>query len=126
MKGLAAVYIISIFMISASCSNNHTIDSLPLKENVKQIIFFSNDNTHTEEEVAYFDALIELKKDFPQEVEDMMVFSSTEGKKYYQTFNIKSSPAIIVIYNQQVVANIYGTVSKDQIMSPISKALLNQ
>lgn len=125
MKGLAAVYLFSLLIFTASCSNHRSIDSLSIKKDVKQIIFFS-DETNVQQEVAYYDAIIELKRDFPNEVENMMVFTNDEGKKYYDSFQIKNSPAIIVIYNDKIVANINGIVSKDQILQPISKALLSQ
>jgi hypothetical protein len=124
MKSLAAVYMFSLLIFTASCSDHYSIDSLAIKENVKQIIFFS-DESNVQKEVPYYDAIIELKRDFPKEVENMMVFTRDEGKKYYDSFQIKNSPAIIVIYNDEIVANINGTVSKDQIMQPVSKALLS-
>lgn len=122
MKGFAAVYICSLLLITASCSNHQSIDSLSIKENVKQIIFFS-DETNVKQEAAYYDAIFELRRNFPHEVENMMVFTRAEGKKYYDSFEIKESPALIVIYNNKIVANIYGDVSKDQITQPISYAL---
>lgn len=125
MKGLAAVYMFSLLFFTASCKNHHSIDSLSIKDNVKQIIFFS-DETNVQQEAAYYDAIIELRRDFPKEVENMMVFSKDEGKKYFDSLRIKSSPAIIIIYNDEIVANINGLASKDQIMQPISQALLKE
>ncbi|MFD2443359.1 small peptidoglycan-associated lipoprotein [Bacillus sp. CGMCC 1.16607] len=122
MKGLAAVYICSLLFFTASCSNHYSIDSLSIKDNVKQLIFFS-DETNVQQEAAYYDAIIELRRNFPHEVENMMVFTSADGKKYYDSFEIKKSPAIIVIYNDQIVANITGNISKDQIIQTVSQAL---
>jgi hypothetical protein len=122
MKGFSVVYIFSLLIFTASCTNKYSIDSLSIKDDVKQIIFFS-DETKFQQEAAYFDALIELRKDFPKEVENLMVFSKDEGKKYFESLQIKKSPAIIVIYNDEIVANINGHVSKDQIMQPITNAL---
>lgn len=122
MKGLAASFLFSLLFLSASCSNHNSIDSLAIKDNVKQIIFFS-DETNVQKEVAYYDALIELRRGFPTEVENMMIFTREEGKKYFDTLQIKNSPAIIVIYNDEVVANINGLVTKEQIVQPISNVL---
>jgi hypothetical protein len=122
MKSLAPFFIIFFLFLTASCSNHHSIDSLSIKDNVKQIIFFS-DETNVQQEVAYYDAIIELRRDFPSEVENMMVFTKDEGKKYFDSLQIEKSPAIIVIYNDEIVANINGTVSKEQIMEPIANAL---
>lgn len=125
MKGFAAIYIFSLFVFTASCSKHHSIDSLSIKENVNQLIFFS-DETNLNQEVPYYDAIIELRRDFPSEVENMMVFTKDEGKKYYESLQIENSPALIVIYNNEVVVNIHGTASKEQIMQPILNALSNQ
>jgi hypothetical protein len=125
MKGLAAVYICSLLLFTASCSSHKSIDSLSIKADVKQIIFFS-DETNVQQEAAYYDAIIELRRNFPHEVENMIVFTRPEGEKYYQSLNIESSPAIIVIYNDQIVANINGSASVDQIMQPITNALEKQ
>ena len=88
----------------------------------KQIIFFS-DETNVQQEVAYYDAIIELRRDFPSEVENMMVFTKDEGKKYFDSLQIEKSPAIIVVYNDEIVANINGIASKEQIMEPIANVL---
>lgn len=122
MKGLATVYIFSLLFFTASCNHDYSINSLSIKENVKQIIFFS-DETKMQQEIAYYDALIELRKDFPDEVENMIVFTKDEGKKYFESLHIKNSPAIIVIYNNEIVANINGFASKDQIIQPVSNVL---
>ncbi|WP_442599339.1 small peptidoglycan-associated lipoprotein [Neobacillus sp. D3-1R] len=122
MKGLALVSICTILFFIASCNNHYSIDSLSIKKNVKQIVFFT-DEANVQVEAPYYDAIIELRKDFPEEIKNMMVLTKANGKKYYESFKIKSSPAIVVIYNNQIVSNINGKVTKDQIVQPTSKAL---
>ncbi|MHC0037327.1 small peptidoglycan-associated lipoprotein [Pseudoneobacillus sp. C159] len=122
MKGLATVSIFSLLFFIASCQKHNSVDSLVIKENVKQIIFVS-DETNVQQEAAYYDAIIELKKDFPNEVENMMVLTKEEGKKYFDSLQVKKSPAMIVVYNNKVVASINGMASKDQILEPITKVL---
>jgi hypothetical protein len=122
MKGLKAVSLFSLLFFTASCQNHYSVDSLAIKEDIKQIIFFS-DETNVQQEAAYYDAIIELKEEFPNEVENMMVFTKEEGRKYFDTLQVKKSPAMIVVYNNKVVANINGIVSKDQIIEPITKVL---
>lgn len=125
MKGLAVFSICSILFFIASCNNHYSIDSLSIKKNVNQIIFFT-DEANVQQEAAYYDAIIELKRNFPDEVENMMVFTKADGKKYYDSFKIKNSPAIIVIYNNQIVSNISGIATKDQIIQPTYRALEKQ
>lgn len=122
MKGLAVVSICSILFFIASCNNHYSIDSLSIKKNVKQIIFFT-DEKNVQQEAPYYEAIIELRRNFPDEIENMMVFTKADGKKYYNSFKIKSSPAIIVIYNNQIVSNINGISTKDEIIQPTAIAL---
>lgn len=122
MKGMQLLLLASVLMITNSCSNGE--NELKLKNNVKQIIFFSNEADYTGE-APYYDALIELKKSFPAEIKNMMVFSPSKAKKYYKTYNIKSCPALLVIYNSEVLVKINGSTTKDEIINPISEVLTN-
>ncbi|WP_059169990.1 hypothetical protein [Bacillus sp. FJAT-27445] len=121
MKGFP-VYIlfISLFM-TASCSKVDQ-ERLAVDKNTKQVIFFSDEKEY-KRETAYYDALIELKKDFPDEMESLMVLSEGKEKKYYDEFDIKTGPALIVLYNEKVMVKIYGITTKEQIIQPVSQVL---
>ncbi|WP_053366047.1 hypothetical protein [Bacillus sp. FJAT-27245] len=121
MKGYP-VYVLSfLLLLTASCSQAEQA-TLSVDKNTKQIIFFSNEKEYNRE-AAYYDALIELKKDFPNEMENLMVLSSKEKKKYYDEFNIKSGPALIVLYKEKVMVRIDGLTTKEKIIRPVSKVL---
>ncbi|PLR79230.1 small peptidoglycan-associated lipoprotein [Bacillus sp. V3-13] len=122
MKGLAFCLSAVLLVITASCTKGGPEDSLSFGQNVKQIVFFSDDSDYTEE-VSYYDALLELKKEFPSEVDNMMVFSEDNAKRYYDAFQIEQSPAILIVYNDKVVARVKGDVSKEQIIQPLERIL---
>ena len=51
-----------------SCDNHkQLISSLAFDQNTKQLIFFSDEEEY-EQEVSYYDAIIELKRDYPEEI----------------------------------------------------------
>ncbi|PLR84051.1 small peptidoglycan-associated lipoprotein [Bacillus canaveralius] len=122
MKGLGFCLSVFLLVLTASCTKSGPSDSLSLGEGVKQIVFFSNDTDYTEE-ASYYDALLELKKEFPVEVDNMMVFSEDSAKSYYHAFHIEQSPAIVIVYNDKVVAQVKGDVSKEQIIQPLEQVL---
>jgi thioredoxin-related protein len=117
MKAFPLYILVLVLAVTSSCSrDNH--DNLPLDKNIKQVIFFSEENQY-EHEAAYYDALIELKKEYPNEMENLMVLSE---KEYFDDFDIPSGPALIVIYKEEIMVKINGDVSKDQIFKPVSQA----
>lgn len=120
MKGFPLYILIFSFIITASCSKQEA--TLALDKDAKQVIFFSEEKEYYQE-VAYYDALIELKKNFPAEMENLMVLTSSAEKEYYDKFDIKSGPALIVIYNDKIMVRIYGDATKEQIIKPVSNAL---
>jgi hypothetical protein len=120
MKGLHLLLLASMLVVTGSCSMSGE-NELNLKRNVKQILFFSNETDYTKE-ATYYDALIDLKKSFPAEIKNMMVLSPSQAKDY----NIKSCPALLVIYNSEVLVKISGNADKEDIIHPISEVLSSQ
>lgn len=121
MKVRSLLFVTSLMVIISSCEK-FSEESLNLKKDVMQIIFFSNEADYTQE-ASYYDALIELKQDFPTEIKNMLVLSPTQGKQYYNTFNVKSCPALLVIYNNEVMVRINGDTSTEKIIRPVSEVL---
>ncbi|WP_316568371.1 small peptidoglycan-associated lipoprotein [Neobacillus sp. YIM B06451] len=121
MKGFPVYVLFFSLIITASCSKAEQV-ALSVDRNTKQIIFFSDEKEYSRE-AAYYDALIELKKDFPEEMENLLVLSSKEEKKYYDEFDVKSGPALIVLYKEKVMVRIDGLTTKEKIILPVSKAL---
>ncbi|WP_242035265.1 small peptidoglycan-associated lipoprotein [Mesobacillus harenae] len=123
MKGLSLIFVASFLFLTASCNDSAgKAEPLIFEDDNMQIVFLSNesDNRH---EAAYYDAIIELKKEFPAEINNMVVFTAANAKKYYSTYDIDNSPAILVIQQDKVMAKINGSVPKDQIVGSVSKIL---
>lgn len=121
MKVFSLLFMASLLFIT-SCGNYKPKDELILDKNSKQIIFFSNEKDY-KEEASYYDAIIELKKEFPNEIKNMKILTLDNAKKYYETFDIEGSPAILLIYNEKVIVKIKGDTSAEQIIKPLSDGL---
>ncbi|PLR97445.1 small peptidoglycan-associated lipoprotein [Bacillus sp. T33-2] len=122
MKGLSFVLATSFLLMTTSCIHPDETDEPVFDKNVKHILFFSDDSDYRQE-APYYDAIIELKKEFPNEINNMKVFSEPGAKKYFEDFNVEKSPAIMVIYNDEVMVSVDGRVSKEQIVKPVTQVL---
>jgi hypothetical protein len=125
MKGLPLLLLASLLFITSSCKHVETKEDLDIDQNIKQLIFFTDDQAY-EQEVTYYDAIIELKKEFPSDIKNMKVISAAHVKKYYDSFQIDSCPAILLVYKDKVLVRVKGAVPKDQIVNPLTDALKNK
>jgi hypothetical protein len=124
MKGLSFVFVASFLFLTASCNPVNDSDDLMLSEGIKQIVFFSDEENY-KHEASYYDAIIELKKQYPTEFDNMMIVQASNANKYHNLFEVEQFPAILVVHGDKVIANVNGTVTKDQIIEPLSAVLQN-
>jgi hypothetical protein len=123
MKVLSFILAASFLLLTSSCNPAGDYEELKIDHEIKQIVFFSDENDYNKE-AAYYDAIIELKRDFPEEINNMMVFSGDAANKYYKLFDVKQFPAILVFFQDEVVLKIDGSVvTKEQIIHPLAQAL---
>ena len=123
MKGKPFLIMASALFLMVSCDNQkQIISSLTIDQNTKQLIFFSNAEEY-EQEVTYYDAIIELKKDYPEEIKNMKILTSSDSKKYFKTFQIDRCPALIIFYKNEEILKIEGKAATEEIVAPVSNAL---
>jgi hypothetical protein len=122
MKGLPLLIIVSLLFVTSSCNHKEAKKELMIDDSVKQIIFFSNHKQY-EQEASYYDAIIELKRSFPEEIKNMKIITASESKNYYNNFEVKNCPAILLVYQDEVLVEIKGIVPKEQIVKPLANAL---
>jgi len=123
MKGKPFLIMAFALFFMVSCDNHKQLrSSLAFDQNTKQLIFFSDEEEY-EREVSYYDALIELKRDYPEEIKDMKIFTISDSKKYFETVQIDHCPALIVFYNNEVIVVIEGKATVEEIVTPVSDAL---
>lgn len=123
MKGLSIIIMISLLLITTACQDTKK-EKLKIDSSTKQVVFFSDESKY-QIEAPYYDAIIKLKQQFPEEIKNMLILPPSKAKDYYDTFKVKECPAILVLYNDEVVARVDGEISRDQIIRPISSVLDN-
>ncbi|MEG9296495.1 hypothetical protein V6B33_08530 [Mangrovibacillus sp. Mu-81] len=122
---LTLIMLASTALLLTSC-NDIAADRVVLAEDrfiERQVIFFT-DERNISKEVAYYDAIIELKNKYPEDLKHLEVvdYSSDESNP-----NVQSPvyPAIVVVDNNQVVTKITGNSHKDEIIKSVSDAVEN-
>jgi hypothetical protein len=125
MKSLSFVFVATFLFLTASCNPVNDSDQLELNTDIKQVVFFSDDENY-KQEASYYDAIIELKKEYPAEFDKIVVISAANANKYYDLFKVEKFPAILIVHQEQVLANVNGNVTKDQIIEPLSAVLNNE
>ncbi|WP_226665934.1 hypothetical protein [Metabacillus litoralis] len=122
MKRLLLITFIIPVIVLSSCDNVLFLNGAP-KENIaqdKQLLFFSDDD-NIDREAIYYEALLDIKKDFPKEFEDMQIYSEKNNNK---TYEVDTYPSLLVVDKEEIVVHIEGSVlSKEEILEPISNAL---
>lgn len=122
MKGLPLLFIASLLFITSSCSHVDSENVLNIDQDRKQLIFFTDDQAY-EKEVSYYDAIIELKKDFPIDIKNMKIITAKNAKKYYDQFDIDRCPAILLVYNDTTLVKLKGEATREQIVESLHSAL---
>ncbi|MEW9108858.1 MAG: small peptidoglycan-associated lipoprotein [Cytobacillus gottheilii] len=121
MKGMLLLLFSALFILtSSSCSKAESPDQ-EINEDIQQILFFS-DEANYRQEVAYYDAIIELKQKYPEAIKNMKIIYENK-KQYLDQFELERSPAMVLVYEDQTLVKVDGIVKKDQIIEPIENAL---
>lgn len=118
-KSVIVAFIMPVFLLS-SCSLNITSETINQPEERKLLFFSDNQDVHRES--VYYDALIDLKRDFPEEVEGIQFIESSVEEDY--PFDVDTYPSLVVVDENKVIFQIEGHVgNKEDIISPVIKAL---
>ncbi|MEQ2526032.1 small peptidoglycan-associated lipoprotein [Robertmurraya yapensis] len=118
--------ILMALLISTSCANNEDVP-LELDSSAKQVIFLSDEteSANLQTEAPYYDAIIELRQQFPNEFKNMKTISPHKAEDYFDSIEKKECPALLVIQNDKILVKIVGKSSKEEIIQPIEAALAN-
>ncbi len=122
MKGKPILLMAASLLLIISCDRKEPQHSLSVNNNTKQIVFFSDDEA-LEQEVSYYDAIIELKKAYPEEMKNMKILSAAELDEYSNIFEIDRCPALLVYYRNRVIVEIEGKATTEEIVAPIANVL---
>lgn len=121
-KSMLIAFIISMMILLTSCDYKLFSSDENGEEHMQdtQLLFYS-DATNIDREAIYYDALLDIKSEFPEEFENMKVISEKNDNKKYR---VGVYPSLLVIEKEEVVVQIEGVVlTKDEIIEPIVNAL---
>jgi hypothetical protein len=120
-RSVLIAFIISIILLT-SCDNKLFSNDESDEEHIQDIqLLFYSDVAHIDREAVYYDALLDIKKEFPEVFENMKVVSEKNDDKKYE---VDIYPSLLVIEKEEVIVHIEGAVlTKAEIIEPIVHAL---
>ncbi|PFA68889.1 hypothetical protein CN378_05255 [Bacillus sp. AFS015802] len=127
MKHILTFLILSAPMLFLTSCDDISSNKVVLAEDQfieKQVIFFT-DEGNVSREIPYYDAIIELKKQYPEHFKKLKVVSLNKETTNRITDHPPASPAIVVVENNQIICKVEGTMSKERIIKPVSSAIKN-
>ncbi|MBM7586669.1 hypothetical protein JOC86_003221 [Bacillus pakistanensis] len=117
---LISIILLNIFILSSCNSVEKITDANEIIK--KEIVFFTDEN-NVRNETSYYDAVIELKRRFPEELKEMKIVSKkNEDENKFSKYN-ETYPAIVMIDQNQVVLKIVGYTDTEDIVIPISNTI---
>lgn len=119
------VFILLAFtLLLAACQaeEGNSIDDIKKHSDGYLFVFFSNDK-HLERESNYYDVLLDLKKQYPNENVDVIIVNSSKKNSLVDHFKVKQYPTLIVMNKGKSVTRIEGVQSKDTIRNKVLNAL---
>lgn len=87
-----------------------------------QILLFS-DETAIAKEAIYYEALLDLKKEFPTEISSMKIILSANSDTELKTYSIEKYPTLLVVHNNEIMVKLEGLKQKEEIMGSLTQVL---
>jgi hypothetical protein len=125
MKHILTFVILTSTMLLLTSCNDITSNKVVLAQDQfidKQVIFFT-DERNVSREIPYYDAIIELKKQYPHHFKQLKVVSVNTKAKNKIADTPPTSPAIVVVENNQVICKVEGYNTKENIVKPVSRIM---
>ncbi|WP_243385230.1 hypothetical protein [Bacillus kexueae] len=116
---IVTVSLLMLLFVSGCQANTQTGNEQQF--NGRHILFFTDVKTMSEEAV-YYDALLQLKADYPDEIDNMVVIQASHNTE--EPFNINTYPSLVIVEDNAIVVHIKGEIdSKETIITEVHNAL---
>ncbi|MDQ0206499.1 thioredoxin domain-containing protein [Alkalicoccobacillus murimartini] len=110
-------------LLLTSCIAASTSPSSPLTNDDDEapiaVLFSDADNPEHEQEANYYDALLELTSDFPDEMPELVIVDASDEEKV-QYYDINQFPTILCLDGEEISLRIEGTNNKEDILKHFS------
>jgi len=116
-KYIELMIIGSIFLLSSCFSTSaQSIDNSFLQHDEETITVLFSDSSKMQDEKTYYDALLELKQEYPNHIPSLLIIDANE-RDIIRYFNIEKFPTMLVLTGEQEDLRLEGTFSKDEILA---------
>ncbi|MBW3114031.1 MULTISPECIES: small peptidoglycan-associated lipoprotein [Bacillaceae] len=125
MKHILTFVILTSTMLLLSSCDDISKNKVALAQDQfieKQVIFFT-DERNVSQEIPYYDAIIELKSRYPDHFKKLKVVSLNSEATTEIADTPPTSPAIVVVENNQIICKVEGHTSKENIIQPVTRAI---
>ncbi|WP_227935660.1 thioredoxin [Alkalihalobacillus deserti] len=115
-KYIELMIISSIFLLSSCFSTATSIEHPLLKHDEETITVLFSDSSKMQEEKTYYDALLELKQTYPNNIPSLLIIDAKD-RDLVRYFNIEQFPTMLVLTGEQEDLRMEGIFSKDEILA---------
>lgn len=115
-KYIELMIISSIFLLSSCFSTAASIENPLLQHEDETIAVLFSDSSNMQEEKTYYDALLELKQDYPSNIPSLLIVDAND-RDLIRHFNIEQFPTMLVLTGEQENLRMEGVFSKDEILA---------
>lgn len=123
-KSLTASFIpIFLFILTSCASSEDVIINYPfLQKKDENITLLFSDDQFINEEGNYYDALLDVKRRFPQKVRSFNIIHSSE-RDLVRHYEINEYPTLLIIHNETVTIRVAGSLQKAEILKILEEIL---
>lgn len=122
MKKKISTVLMSLFLLSACESmDGNSISKIELDGDGYHLLFFS-DGGSIELEGNYYDVLLDLRKQFPEKMENFYLVQSSNKNKL-KKFQVHTYPTLLLYKDGDVVTRIEGSQSKHAILERLMDSI---
>jgi cytochrome oxidase Cu insertion factor (SCO1/SenC/PrrC family) len=118
-------FFISLLLLLVSCgeSNASIINIISFQPKEYDVVFYTH-STNNKLENIYYDAIIEIKANYPNEFSPV----ETEKKELSEVKELidPASPTLLIAKNGKTVERISGQVSKQEIMKKLKQIVVEE
>jgi hypothetical protein len=122
MKTKVGSVLMSMLLLTACESiDEGSISKIELDGEGYHLLFFSNEQ-YIELEENYYDVLLDLKKEFPEEMGNLYLVQSSK-RNSIKRYGVDTYPTLIMIKEEKTLARIEGKQNKKEMLNKLTSVM---